>query len=360
MKNKLGNFFRTKLDSSNSIELHAELALILEKIRKSESGTLVVLDTDRVVGTITNGDLLKFSVENGKLPTRVSEVMNAGPTVVLQSDLSRGGYEIPPGLRLVPIVNEDGLELGALVHQGLRPGEQNSCAVLVVAGGRGERLRPVTDSVPKPLIPVGGVPILERLLTQFVRHGFREFYIAISYLGSMIRDYFGDGSAWGVTIEYIEEESPLGTAGALGKLPREAKRVLLTNADLLTRANFAALISEHIQSDVEVTMLTREVSVRSEFGLVTQDHFGRVTEIKEKPVQTYVINAGAYVIELDRIRSKLPEVPFSATDLIEALLDAGDRISSFESSDLWMDIGRPDDLERANKAFNLIDSTEMD
>lgn len=328
---------------------------ILIGLSKSGCGTLVVLLSRTVVGTITHGDLLKYAINFGSVPTTASQVMNTQPKTLdknrLESDEPLSEFE---SVKLIPILDEREELAGALKVSPSREQSPAVCPVLISAGGRGIRLGALTDETPKPLVNVGGVPILERQIISLQKYGFTEIFISVCYLGQKIMEYFGDGSKWGCNITYLEEDEPLGNAGSLRLLPESTSRVLLMNADLLTHANFCDLLQAHTASEKSATMLTSEISVSSEFGEVESDSEGILTSLIEKPSRTIEVNAGVYIFELSELRSLLPSGAFSAVDAIGILRSQDRQIQTFSSSEIWLDIGRPSDLERANRAFSLI------
>ena len=333
------------------------LAEILQALDVSNTGTVVVLAGNKVVGTITYGDLLKYAIREGSYPESAYQVMNANPICWSLRETHHARRLVPnEAPRLVPLVDEKEVFSGGLIRSASSSDKSKDCAILISAGGRGTRLLPITANIPKPLVPIGGVPILERMIVNFRKAGFRDFYISISYLGEQIRDYFGNGEALDCEITYLEERVPLGNAGALSLLPQTVSRVLLANADLVTQADFSDFIRAHEAGGNKATMLTSEVSVRSEYGVVVSDQDGTLLSLEEKPSQTLDVNAGVYIFELDSLRELLPKGSFSAVDVIEAMTLKKMTVQTYRSSDIWLDVGRPSDLEKADKAFDLLSS----
>ena len=350
--NPLSSLLRLSSSDVSILSLTSTLDEILELLPRANHGTVVVVsENGEMAGTLTMGDLLKFSIENGALPKNAREAMNPSPTTVgADSDFDQFGFS--DSLRLVPILGRSGNLEGAWVR---RKGILNSqtLPVLIVAGGRGARLRPATDSLPKPLLPVGGIPILERLIRSLTLAGFFKIYISVAYLAEKIIEYFGDGSRFNCEITYLHEDQPLGTAGSLALLPETVENVLLSNADLLTDTDFLQFVEAHRSSNAAATLLTREVTVKSEYGVVNTNSLGQILGLEEKPSFTQIINGGVYLLDLSELRQHLPIGEFSATDVIEIALTKGLKVMSWLSSDMWLDLGRPSDLERANKAFEL-------
>lgn len=218
----------------------------------------------------------------------------------------------------------------------------------VLAGGLGTRLRPLTHVIPKPLLPVGGQPILEIILRQLAGAGADRVFISLGYKAELIRSYFGDGSRLGLRLSYVDEEKPMGTAGALGFV-RDAitKPVLVMNGDLLTKLDFRAFYEGHRASGAALTIGVREDSYQIPFGVVEADG-QRVQRIREKPVDHFLTSAGIYVLEPAVVRSIEPGVRLDVPDLINRLAAAGEHVRCHVISEEWIDIGAMPDFERAN------------
>jgi NDP-sugar pyrophosphorylase family protein len=226
--------------------------------------------------------------------------------------------------------------------------------VVLMAGGLGSRLGELTRSCPKPLLRVGPQPILEIILERFIEHGFRQFFISINYKKEMIRDYFGDGSRWGVVIDYLEEYDRMGTAGSLALLPdRPAAPLLVMNGDLLTRVDFARALEFHYERDVQATMCVRKFSQTVPYGVVEVDQH-HLLRIVEKPVEEYLVNAGIYVLDPD-VLSLIPGGEYmDMTDLFRRVLQAGHTTAAFPFDDYWLDIGRMPDFQQACQDYPTV------
>jgi NDP-sugar pyrophosphorylase family protein len=222
--------------------------------------------------------------------------------------------------------------------------------VVVLAGGAGTRLRPYTTVLPKPLMPVGDMPVLEILLRQLVAAGFKRANLAVGHLAELIEAYFGDGDRFGLELVYWRETEPLGTAGPLAEMDLESERVLVMNGDLLTTLEFAALLEGHVASEAAATLAVRSREVPIDFGVVHVDG-GRVASFEEKPVFTYDVSMGVYVFER-RVVDLIPHaVHYDFPDLLAAVLERGWPVHAHRSTDFWLDIGRIEDYERALDQF---------
>jgi NDP-sugar pyrophosphorylase family protein len=221
---------------------------------------------------------------------------------------------------------------------------------VIMAGGLGTRLRPLTYAIPKPLIPIGDKPILEILLGQFKRAGLERAFIAVGYKSELIRSYFGDGKRLGVDIRYVVEAEPLGTAGALNLMRDELTRpFLMINGDILTRLDFAALYREHVESGADMTAVAAQHEVQIAYGVI-ESNGARVERVVEKPTHRHPILAGIYALD-PRALERLPaagrcDVP----DLIHAIIETGGTVRRHDLDAFWLDVGRMDDFEAALQA----------
>lgn len=223
----------------------------------------------------------------------------------------------------------------------------------MLAGGRGSRLLPYTTTVPKPLVPVGDLPIMELLLRQLRAHGIREVLVAIGYLGHLVEGVFQNGERLGLSIRYLREAHPLGTAGPIaGALPDLGDDFLVLNGDLLTTLDFRALIDFHKQTQADATVAVCDREMQSEFGVIEHDGAGRLIDYREKPIQTWTVSMGCYVFRRAAIEPHLREgLHLDMPDLILRLRDANANIRCQNQYCRWFDIGRPEDHRLANEWF---------
>lgn len=328
-------------------------ASIRETVRvidRNRVGFALVCESDgRLVGTVSDGDVRRSLLRDIPLSEPVSRIMEARFTAVEHDaslDKARAVME-SRRLRFAPAVDRTGKLTGVHLLDDLRGAPVLPNWAVVMAGGEGLRLRPLTDAVPKPMLPVAGQPILETIVRRLVAAGLRRVFLAVNYLGEKIEGHFGDGSAFGCSIEYLREDRPLGTAGALGLLPSAPpEAVLVANGDLVTDIDFAALIHHHAAAGAAATMCVRQFENAVPFGVVSCDG-GRVVSIDEKPVQRLLINAGIYVVEPSLLARVPARAEVAITDLLRQALDSGESVSAFAVHESWADIGRPADYERA-------------
>ncbi|MDH4101509.1 MAG: nucleotidyltransferase family protein, partial [Nitrospirota bacterium] len=254
----------------------------------------------------------------------------------------------------VPIVDSEGRVVGIELLDEILHAETFDNAVVLMAGGLGSRLRPLTDDTPKPLLKVGNKPILETIIENFMEYGFNRFFISINYKGEKIEEYFGDGARWGADITYMRETDRMGTAGALAGLAGKIdKPVFVMNGDLLTRVNFKQLMKFHVEQKGAATMCVRNYDLQVPYGVVTTDRY-RLLSIEEKPSQRFFVNAGIYVIEPEVIGLIPQNTYFDMPELFKKLVEMKKEAAVFLIREYWLDIGRFDDLERANGEFARI------
>ncbi len=314
---------------------------------------LVVDGDGRLLGTVTDGDVRRGILRSLPLDAPVTEVMKRDPLSGHLADGRERLLEImlPRDVRQLPILDAHDRVVDLVLRDTLRAPPPVDNWVVLMAGGLGTRLRPMTEDIPKPLLKIGRKPLLETILKSFVEYSFRRFYISVNYKSEMVKRYFGDGSRWGVEIRYLEEDDKLGTAGALGLIPEKPSDPLIVmNADLLTRVNFANLLDSHREHRAHATMCIREYDFQVPFGVVAiEDH--RIVAIEEKPVQSFFVNAGIYVIEPELLALVSGNGPLEMTDLFARIKEAGYDTSVFPVREYWLDVGRLDDFERANGDF---------
>ena len=312
---------------------------------------LVVDAEHRLLGVVTDGDIRRGLLRNQGLESPVYEVMNPRPITASPDTPKDELIDIMERkvILALPLVR-DGRVVGlATLQEALsRPRLENP--VFIMAGGFGTRLRPLTDNCPKPMLKVGGSPILETTLQRFIREGFVNFYISTHYMPEVIRNYFGDGNDRGVNITYVHEEKPLGTGGALGLLPDDMPDlpIVMMNGDLLTAVDFSRLLEFHNKHNAEATMAVREYEYQIPYGVINGDGM-RVMSMEEKPVQRFFVNAGIYVVSQGLAREVQPNQCIDMPTLLEQQILAEKDVMMFPIHEYWLDIGRMDDFHRAQE-----------
>lgn len=317
----------------------------------------VVVDSEgRLLGVVSDGDIRRAILKAVPLEAPVTSVMNPRPVATMESGAKEKLQQVlKSGLRItrIPVVDADNRVIGIQIAEDLLCADLSNHWVVLMAGGKGVRLRPLTHTIPKPMVEVGGKPIIEIILERFRDLGFRNFYIAVNYMAEVIKGHFADGEKWGVNVRYLEEREPLGTAGALRLLPETPSHpFFVMNGDLLTSLNFEQLLGYHQAHGGMATMCLRPYSFQVPYGVV--DLTGnRLTGLREKPTHDYFVNAGIYVLEPEALRAIPSEGYFDMTTLFSTLIARGDAPVAFPLREEWIDIGRPEDLERACAEFAI-------
>lgn len=330
---------------------------IREAIQTIDEGAiqiaLVVDHQNKLLGTVTDGDIRRGILKGVSLSDSVRQIMNPHPIVAGAEDGREKILETMKQTRLhqIPVVDTRGHLVSVEILDELLKVRNRDNAVLLMAGGLGSRLRPLTDECPKPLLKVGSKPLLEIILENFLEYGFRKFYLSVNYKAEMVQEYFGDGSRWGADIQYIHEDRRLGTAGALSLLPeRPTLPLIVMNGDLLTKVNFQQLLDFHAEHGAKATMCVREYDFQVPYGVVRIDHH-RIVNIDEKPIQRFFVNAGIYVLEPETLDFIPPATFFDMPELFLKLIARQWETSVFPIREYWLDIGHMDDFARANGEF---------
>lgn len=320
---------------------------------KGGLGIVLVTDSDNVLlGTITDGDVRRAMLRQQSMGTAVTEIMCSTPKVAERHWSREKTLSLMESTRLLqlPIVDEGRRVVGIETLHGMLDRQRLDNPVFLMAGGFGKRLFPLTQDCPKPMLKVGDKPILELILKSFIDAGFHRFFISTHYLPEVIKDHFGDGSRWNVCIQYVHEEAPLGTGGALGLLPHHEidLPIFLMNGDLLTRVDYRSLLDFHERHDGSATLCVREYESQIPYGVI-QSEGHRITEIVEKPIQRYFISAGIYMLSPELIRRVKPGERIDMPTLLEQEILSGRNVNMFPVHEYWLDIGRMDDFQRAQQ-----------
>jgi dTDP-glucose pyrophosphorylase/CBS domain-containing protein len=327
-------------------------------IDRCATGIALVVDEERrLLGTLTDGDVRRAILADVDVELAVGDLLRQPPLDARPAPVTAAAGTADAELlhlmnersvRQVPLLDADGRVAGlAQLSELLRDYEAPMTAV-VMAGGLGTRLRPLTADLPKPMLPVGDRPLLERIIDQLKQSGVRRLHVTTHYKGAMIADHFGDGARFGVDIRYVDEDQPLGTAGSLKAIAPTDEPLLVINGDILTQVNFRAMLEFHREHAAAMTVALRDYRVPVPYGVVECDGID-VTAILEKPVIQRFINAGIYLVE----GAALAEIPsaerFDMTDLIDRLLATGGRVIGFPVHEYWLDIGQAEDYQRAQR-----------
>ena len=311
---------------------------------------LVADDTLRVLGVITDGDIRRGLLAGLTLDSPAVNVMTRD-YVCVPIDVGRAAVldlMKARSVRHVPVVDAERRLLGIHFLEALIGTDEKPNVAVIMAGGEGRRLRPLTDTIPKPMVHVAGRPILERIVLHLVSYGIRRIFIAVNYLAEMIEAHFGNGERFGCSIEYLQEDSQLGSGGALSLLPKDLPHPLLVmNGDLVSQFDVARLLDYHARKGALATIAARHHQIDIPFGVIEESDT-KLVSLTEKPSTHVLINAGIYVLE-PSLLARIPERTFyPMTTLFERLLADGSAVGVYRIEEDWVDVGRRADLSRAN------------
>lgn len=325
--------------------------------RSSMRVAIVVDEQRRLLGTLTDGDVRRALLRHVPMSSPVAEVMCAQP------QRARAGWGRERILALmqkhdllqIPIVDAAECVVGLETLHGVLESRIRNNPVFVMAGGFGKRLHPLTQDCPKPMLNVGDRPILQIILERLIEKGFHRFYFSTHFMPEVIYAHFGDGSKWGVSIDYVNESEPLGTGGALGLLPKDQidLPLLMVNGDLLTTIDYRELLHFHESSGSTATMCVGQYEHQIPYGVI-ESAGSRLISMVEKPIQRAFINAGIYVLSPEFIRSVPTSTKVDMPKLLEQAMQEGSSVSVFPVHEYWLDIGQPEDFRRAQRDVERI------
>lgn len=343
------------IDWKNIVVSHkTPLKDTIARIDASGVQLALVLEADgRLAGVLTDGDIRRAILRGQSLETATGEVMNTQATSVLATTSREEMLALMrrKGIHQLPLLEETGRVVGLATLDQLIGAVERPNWVVLMAGGLGTRLRPLTEEFPKPLLAVGGKPILESILESFAEQGFRQFFVSVNFKAELIQNHFGAGERWGVTVDYLRESSRLGTAGALSLLPRAPSAPLIVmNGDLLTRTNFDGLLAFHAEQSAAATMAVREYDFKVPYGVVSLDGL-RIKSIEEKPVHRFFVNAGIYVLSPEVLDYMPDQSFFDMPTLFEKLIADGKTTAAYPLREYWIDIGQREEFEKAQKEW---------
>ena len=316
---------------------------------------LVVNPDETLVGTVTDGDIRRGLLRGFDINPPVTAIVQREPLVVPQTIDRESALQLMQAnhIRHLPVVDPQKRVVGLHCWEDLAAPPERANQMVIMAGGRGQRLLPYTEECPKPLVPVGGKPMMEHIIERARAEGFRRFTVSIHFLGHMIREYFGDGSRWQVEIDYLVEDAPLGTAGALALLsPRPSLPLVVTNGDVLTDIRYSELLRFHSHHRAAATMAVRRHEWQHPFGVVRTEGVD-ITGFDEKPVSHSQINAGIYALEPGAMDRLMVGEPCDMPTLFMRLQETGARTIVYPMHEPWLDVGREDDLHRASRVLAL-------
>lgn len=328
----------------------------------SRIGLVLVVDEEhRLLGTITDGDVRRAILDNVGLGNEVETLLvrksqsDVAKPITASSDSNRGSQlalfqQFP--ISHLPLVDKDQRVVDLVTIRDFVPDETSPLHAVIMAGGMGTRLRPLTDNIPKPMLPVGDRPLIELIIQQLKEAAISRVNLTTHYKKEAIVEHFGDGNNFGVDIRYVDEDLPLGTAGALSRLDGPVDEPLLViNGDILTRVDFRAMHQFHREHEADMTIAVRQHETQMPYGVV-ENEGANVIGISEKPLVYHLINAGIYLLEPTVIQFVPKEGSYDMPDLINRLISEGRRVVSFPIPEFWLDIGQLDDYQAAQVEAN--------
>ena len=317
---------------------------------------LVVNEIGQLLGTVTDGDIRKAILRGVSLDEKVDIIMNKNPVYSSVND-SRDTILFKmkqKKIHQIPILDQKRLIVGLEILDEIVTHNEKENWVFLLAGGLGTRLGALTENCPKPLLNVGCKPILETIIESFAEYGYRNFYLSVNYKAKMIQDHFKDGNSLGVNIQYISENTRMGTAGSLSLLPEKPRNpMIIMNGDILTKINFDQLMTFHEEHKAKATICVREYSVHVPYGVVQMDNY-KLTNIIEKPKQTHFVSAGIYVLDPDTLDYIPQHQYFDMPDLFKKLMEEKSDIMAYPIREYWLDIGSKVDYDKANGDYENI------
>ena len=320
-------------------------------------GILLIVDQEeKLLGTMTDGDIRRAILAGQDLNEPVTQLLPKKAGRYKEPITASVGTDFDTMLNLLrenvirhlPILDPSGRVVDLITWEDLVEETHEEMYGMIMAGGTGSRLRPLTQSIPKPMLPIGDRPVMEYIVDQFFRIGIRRIYVSTHFMPEAIIGHFGSGEKFGVNFHYVNEEIPLGTAGCLGLLPNIDRPLVCVNGDILTNLDVRAMFAFHKTSNSPMTVAVRDYSVQIEYGVVDIQNL-LVRAVREKPRINQYINAGIYIVEPQVLDYVPKNKEFNMTDLIQALIGDGQQVSAYPVLEYWLDIGQLKDYQQGEK-----------
>ena len=337
------------------LSLDATIEVAINVLNDTSLRIVLVIDSNEIlIGTISDGDIRRALISGLQLASSVSNIVNRNPVIVSEQDSKPEVIRLMSEKKVqqIPIVDKRNKLIGLHIWDDLILTPKRTNPFVIMAGGKGTRLMPKTKDTPKPMLKIGGKPILEHIILRAKTEGFRTFYLAVHHLSGVIEEYFKDGSFLDIDINYLREKSPLGTAGALSLLNQiPIEPVIITNGDVLTDVRFGALLDFHKQTRSSATMAVQIYESQIPFGVVkTRDI--EIVKYQEKPIDKSLINAGVYVLGTEMFRFIKKQELLDMPSLFESAMKNGLKTSAFLIHENWVDLGSHYDYEIAERKFS--------
>jgi len=322
---------------------------LLEELNKSGNGFLVIVDSNgKLIGIVTDGDIRRAILN--KTSDSLKSIINFSPITASSKLSNREKMNFLKEIkrRQIPVVDQNNclVEIFYLDDEDVHYHENH---VVIMAGGLGSRLGDLTKEIPKPMLEVGGKPILERIIYSFKESGYNKFIICLNYKGEIIKNYFNNGGDFGVEIQYTFEEKKMGTAGALGLIKNQLNHpFFVVNADILTTAKYDELMSFHIKSNAVATMCVKKMQYQIPYATIEVDSFNQIQSMTEKPTHEYKINTGIYVLNPEVLLNIVENEYLDMTTLFDYMKNKKLKLITYDFDEYWLDIGRKADFVKAN------------
>jgi dTDP-glucose pyrophosphorylase len=325
----------------------------MEAINSSTAKIVVVTDAARrLLGTVTDGDIRRGILQNIGFENAVATVMNPKPMAIREGESEAAALVLMRQRRIhhMPVLDSAGCVVRLITDTDVWRSGREAAAIVIMAGGLGSRLKPLTDTIPKPLLPIAGRPVLEIIIDNFLRQGFERFYLAVNYKAEMIQNHFGDGTQFGTSIEYLLETERLGTAGALRLLPKQSSvPVVVINGDILTTLDARMLLMFHREQHASATLCVCEHSFRVPYGVVVVGPQGKFQGIEEKPTRRELVSAGINVLSPQAVDLIPKSGPMDMPELMQAVSAKLGPPAIYPLREYWLDIGQLSDLKTAQE-----------
>jgi dTDP-glucose pyrophosphorylase/CBS domain-containing protein len=350
----------TKVDPEANVQQRLESVIVspatpiadaIAILDKAGTGAVVLCTPDRILrGVLTDGDIRRAILQGKLMNAPCDTIATRVPMVAPRFITSSEALDLmnQHDINHLPLVDAENRVVEFLLRKDLVPDVRLDLSAVIMAGGYGKRLLPLTENVPKPMLPVGDRPLLELIIRQLRRSGIRDVNLTTHYLPESIVNHFGDGAGFGVRLNYLQEDHPMGTAGGLKKMKRPSGPFLVVNGDILTGVPFQEMLTYHRKHGAMLTVGVRRYDMQVPFGVVECEGV-RITKLQEKPSLSFFVNAGTYLLE----PSAWDYIPqgrtFDMTDLIQTMLDAGQTVASFPIMEYWLDVGRHEDYQKAQE-----------
>ena len=329
----------------------------MARINTNGFGFVVIVDDQRkLLGVLTDGDIRRALLNGTGMDALIAPFYNTHPAYAVVD--GKGEVVFPEGkhqnVKNMPLVDLHRKVVDVILESGSLQYSAKPNSVVIMAGGIGKRLMPLTKETPKPMLKIGAKPILRIIIEKFKQYGFSDFLISVNYKAEQIIDYFGDGSDLGVTIDYIREEKKLGTAGAISLIKRKMEHpFFVVNGDVLTNLNYARMMDQHIRHGAFATMGLREYDIQIPYGVINTDG-DQIVSIEEKPTLSYHINGGIYILDPACIPLLRSDEYMDMPDLFQEVIRQERKVFPYIIREYWIDVGRPEDLRRAETENELI------